>query len=337
MRSTRPRATRTDVAREAGVSVAVVSYVVNNGPRPVAPATRERVLKAISDIGYRPNGTARALKLGKTSSYGLVVPDISNTFFATMARSLQLELAATNAGLLIANSSDSSIAEDRILRVFLEREVDGIFFISASAQVGVINRARQDGIRAVILDRVPKNVDVSSVSSDNIAGAFEATAHLIGHGRQRIALIGGPADLPTASERALGWSRALTDAHLQVRPQWELSASFTRAGGRHAADQLFGGADDIPDAVFVASEQQALGVLTSAYEHGISVPDDMALATFDGTDDAVYSIPPLTTVAQPFTLLAKTAVDVMLNGTSEAVHRSCGHELIVRESCGCPS
>ncbi|WP_427018272.1 LacI family DNA-binding transcriptional regulator [Pseudarthrobacter sp. P1] len=325
--------TRVDVAREAGTSVAVVSYVVNGGPRPVAKSTRERVLAAIEAVGYTPNSIAQALASGVSGAYGLIVPDISNPFFAELAHELEEVLSTHGKVLLLGDSSESKVREQALLKMFLQRQIDGILFIGVDSDADV-QPAIDAGVQVVMLDRVDHRGSVSSVAVDNVAGARAATEHLIGHGYTRIGIIAGPPHLFTAGDRRGGWQSAMDAAALPVEPRWCLEADFSRRGGLDAGRRLFA-ADALPEAIFTSNEQQAVGVLVAAAEHGIRVPEDLAIITFDGTDDSEFSIPAISTVMQPLKDIAQAAVDLLTRPRDAGVvHKTCNFSLRLRTSCG---
>ncbi len=331
------RVNRDDVARLAGTSAAVVSYVVNHGPRPVAEATRKRVLDAIREIGYRPNGIAQALASGVSGVYGLIVPDISNLFFATLAHALEDSISARGRVLLLGDSAESTVRERELVSTFLRRQIDGILF------VGVENHASSDdsvmaavdaGVPVVMLDRVSGANSVSSVVVDNVAGALAATRHLIGHGYPDIAMISGPSHLSTTIDRERGWKQAMAQAKLSVNPEWLIRAPFSRKGGLAAGRTLLD-LVDVPRAVFVANEQQAVGLLVAASERKVTVPDDLAIITFDGTEDSEFTSPALSTVAQPLREIAEAAVDLLARPHSDPRSQVvCDFSLVLRESCG---
>ena len=332
---TNDRATRQDVARLAGTSVAVVSYVVNNGPRPVAATTRARVLAAIERTRYRPNGIAKALAAGSTRTYGLVVPDISNPFFAAMAHALEDELFAADRVLLLGDSAESSEREAEILSNLQQHQVDGLLLVGTDNHPRVQTLVEQ-GTPVVVLDRIADDSPAASVTVDNVAGAAVATRHLIEHGYDSIGLIGGPRELSTARDRTQGWRAAMVAAGLDVREEWMLHAGFNKAAGFAIGTELFA-RDSLPRALFVANDQQAIGVIRAASDAGLSIPDDLAIVTFDGTDDSAYSVPPLTTIRQPIEEIAKRAVALLLTPEAFDTNRvTCQFELIIRRSCGCP-
>ena len=330
---TAKRVTRGHVARAAGTSEAVVSYVVNNGPRPVAEATRRRVLEAIKSTGYRPNTIAKALASGSSGALGLVVPDIANPFFAALGRAIEDEVFATGRVLLLGNSAESGDREARLVSSFIERQVDGLLYVGVGHHAHV-EQALAAGVPVVVLDRYDPTLGVASVVVDNFEGAVIATEHLIEHGYRIIATVCGPSALFTAVERIGGWRKALKAAGLPNGDDLLVQAPFTRAGGHAAASALFD--RDMPDAVLVASEQQAIGLLAAAAERRIRVPEDVAMISFDGTDESRFSAPPLTTVTQPFQEIARAAVALARPlDPDDAKHVTCEVQLVRRRSCGC--
>lgn len=327
------RVTRGDVARAAGTSEAVVSYVVNNGPRPVASETRRRVLQAIETTGYRPNTIAKALASGSSGALGLVVPDIANPFFAALGRAIEDEVFASGRVLLVGNSAESGEREARLVSSFIERQVDGLLYVGVGHHAHV-EQALSAGVPVVVLDRYDPTLGVASVVVDNFEGAVIATQHLIDHGYRRIATVAGPSALFTAVERIGGWRKALKSAGLPNGDDLLVQAPFNRAGGYEAASGLFD--TNMPDAVLVASEQQAIGLLAAAAERGIRVPEDVAMISFDGTDESRFSTPPLTTITQPFGEIARYAVALARPlDADETKHLTCEVQLVRRRSCGC--
>jgi LacI family transcriptional regulator, galactose operon repressor len=321
--------TRSDVARRAGVSTAVVSYVVNNGPRPVAAATRMRVLAAMSELGYRPNATARALRLRRASAVGLVVPDISNIYFGSLAGVLSSRAFDAGLALLLGDSENSLARESAQIESLVGRQVDGLIIISldpgSSADTG--------GIPTVYLD-MRTQADQSVIAIDNYGGARLAVEHLEAHGRTRIAHIGGPIGGPGADERHRGWRDAVLACGLELDESLVRRREFSRLGGFEAGGELLR-LPDPPDAVFVSSDVQALGLLSAAHRLGVTVPRAVAVISFDGTEDAVFSDPPLTAIEQPVEEIAAAALNAVLDQHDEPVRTYVRVTLTARESCGC--
>lgn len=330
---------RADVARLAGTSPSVVSYVLNNGPRPVAPETRARVLAAIEKLGYRPNGIARSLRMSRSTTLGLVVPDTANPFFAHMARAI--EEAAFSAGytLLIGNAAESEQRQTAYTRSFLSRQVDGLFLVPAHGS-GLLDELRDTTVPWLALDRGFPEMSERAVRINNRDGAREATKHLLDHGRRGIACIAGPVDVLPAYERVEGWRDAVTAAGLDADGLALYHGPFGRRAGYEAALAMLHHRDDV-DAIFVASDEQAIGVLRALHELGRRCPEDVAVVSFDGIAEAEFSSPSLTTMAQPFAELGHAAVSRLLalmedpSPTTPCAVLSA--TLVPAESCGCVS
>ena len=329
---------RKDVAALAGVSPAVVSYVLNGGPRGVAPDTKARVLQAIEQLGYRPNGIARSLRTSRTMTLGLVIPDSSNPFFAELARAVEEAAFAAGYTLLVGNATEDEDRQTTYVRTFLQRQVDGILLVPAHGPVKCLTELRESGRPWVVLDRrVNALTDVSQVLVDSRGGAREATLHLLGHGRRNVACIAGPVDVTTTQDRVAGWRDALTESGLRPANKWLRHGPFGRWAGYQAmADLLDAGR---PDAVFVASDEQALGALRALAELGMKCPDDVAVVAFDGIASSAYAVPALSTMAQPFAQLGEQAIAHLVprisNESNTAEVSVLPVALVPRGSCGC--
>jgi LacI family transcriptional regulator len=330
------RARRKDVARLAGVSDAVVSYVLNNGPRPVASATRERVLKAITELNYRPNATARALRLQRTNVIGLLVPDISNPYFSEFAKVAQEACFSLGYALIVADSSIDEGREAAQVRALLERQVDGVidYGVQDTALLSLLTTA---GVPTVSMDSQMENPQVPKVAIDDYAASRDAVAHLVSHGHTRIGYIGGPRDVPVSRARWRGWRDVMTESAPEVKvDELVINPPFSRAGGAAGAADLLSRPSP-PTALFIASDLQAMGSLYACSVMGLSVPDDVAIISFDGTQETEYSVPPLTVVKQPVDELARTAVARVLDNDPSAgpTRTVIAHSLVLRRSCGC--
>lgn len=327
-------ATRADVAREANTSVAVVSYVINDGPRNVAPATRRRIQEAIARLDYRPNSVASALASGRTDVYGLVIPDISNRFFAEIAHAIGVTLQGTSKNLILGDSSDSKVQETALIEAFIRRRVDGLLCISVDEEPE-ISRAISSDIPVVMLDRPSKTLTAPTVAIDNIEAARAATDHLIeNHNHKEIGIVRGPTFLSTARDRYEGWSVAVREAGLFPSELWQAEGGFTREGGFYAGQQLLE-STQLPTAIFISNEQQAMGFIAAAAEQDIKIPEDIALITFDGTSDSLYSVPSMSTVQQPLQEIANVAVEMLETSGFDSTSKTCTFSLSLRRSCGC--
>lgn len=332
--SDRVGVTRADVARAAGVSPAVVSYVLRPGLRPVAPETRERVLAAVERLGYRPNAVAQALRGGPTSSIGMLVPDHTNPFFAELASAVEDLAFARGYVLLMGSTADDEEREAAYVRTFVDRRVDALLVVAARSHPELAIAAGA-GVPVVVLDRVPEGTGVSTVRTDGVSGAAVATRHLLDRGHAVIGAIAGPEHLTVTDDRLAGWRAALVEAGLPHGDDLVGHAPFTRAGGEDAALALLAARPDVT-AVFVSSDVQAAGVLSACARLGRAVPRDLAVVAFDGTRIAPHTQPPLTVVQQPVEQIARLAVDRLLartgGGPAEPTHDVLATELVVRGS-----
>jgi LacI family transcriptional regulator len=323
--------TRADVARYAGVSTAVVSYVVNDGPRRVAPETAARVRAAIEILKYRPNVNARALKKGSTDMLGLVLPDITNPFFAEYARALELAAAAHGYVLVVANSDANEAYESRIVSDLSNRHVDGLLIRTVLPPSG-FRAMTLPGRPIVLIDSPAPIPDHAAVGADARDGARVLVDHLITvHGHQSIPLITG--DEASTAPREQGWGEAF-QAH-DLPPGPILRTTFSRRGGYEAAQRLLSWATR-PTAIFAASDQICTGALKAIREAALRCPEDIAVVSYDGSSESEYCWPPLTVARQPIQAMAEAAVSMVLNPSPSADYQCFPTKLVIRESCGCP-
>lgn len=328
----KPAVTRNDVARLANVSSAVVSYVVNGGPKRVAPATAARVHSAIAALGYRPNAAARALKLGSSEMLGMIVPDATNPFFAALCQAVEIAAADRGYTVLIANSAGTLNGERRHLGNFASRRLDGVFLSSVLFEPDVRDLKAAE-VPVVLLDHSVETPGFSSVGVDLADGAGQAVKHLISHGHTKIGLIMGTNTGGDLDAREVGWRQGLEEAGLQAGPV--LRAPFSREGGYQAGKWLLN-STEMPTAVFASSDLLAVGMLLALHQAGIRVPQDLAIVSFDGSPEAEFSWPPLTTIAQPVEDMAVAAVEALVGDGAHLRNSVFPSRLITRSSCGCP-
>jgi LacI family transcriptional regulator len=327
------RATRDDVARLAKTSTAVVSYVINNGPRQVSEERRRRVLAAMAALDYYPNAHARSLAATETRTIGMIVPNISNAYFSELALAVEDEAVADGRLLFLGNSSEDSEREIAYLQSFIQQRVDGILIVGVT-QTSTIDTARRAGIPVVIVDRELGEPDVTTVSIDHRTSSRIATQHLLDHGHSTIACVIGPEHLSVAEQRLEGWADAIAAAGAASGPV--VRTAFSIDGGREAFAQL--GADgSLPTAVFVATDDQARGMIAAAHDAGVAVPEELAIVSIDGTREGAQGSPSLTAVRQPYRRLAQVALGALRDGDTggSARHVYVDSELVVGRSCGC--
>lgn len=298
--------TRADVARRAGVSPAVVSYVLRPGLRPVAAETRARVEEAVRELGYRPNAIAQALRSGPTKTIGLLIPDHTNPFFAELAQIIEDKMFERGYVIMLGTTGENRDREGQYIRTLVDRQVDALILIAPRAHPDIAAAARS-GVPVVALDRVPDATGVSTVRVDSLDGARSGVEHLVSLGHARIGIIAGPAEIDVTDDRINGWSQALRDHRLEPTPELVEHAPFSRSGGELAMSALMSGRGCT--AVLASSDVQAIGALTHCREIGIAVPGDVSVVTFDGTELSRHAAPRLTAVVQPLREIAEQAVD----------------------------
>lgn len=322
-----------EVAALAGVSVGTVSNVLNS-PGKVAEATALRVQRAIDDLGFVPNGAARQLRAGRSTSIGFVVLDVSNPFFTDVARAAEERAVEDGWGLLIANSDERADREAAHLDLFEEHRVGGILISPVEEVMPRLERLRQRGIPSVLVDRLATTPGWSSVSVDDVLGGRAAAEHLLSTGRRRLLFVGGPLDLQQVRDRLRGARQAVAaieGAVLDVLPIAGLTMQQGVAAGREVLALA-----RRPDAVFAANDLVALGVLQGvALNGGVRVPDDLAIVGYDDIDFAAAAAVPISSVRQPRHRIGVSALDLLLGeieGRDERRRIVLEPELIVRES-----
>jgi len=325
--------TRADVARYAQVSSAVVSYVVNEGPKKVAPATAARVREAIEVLGYSPNISARSLKRGTTEMLGLVLPDIGNPFFADYAHEVTVAAADQGYALLVATSEGRGPTETQLVNDLVSRRVDGLMITTVWSQWDLA-KVRHPDPPTVLLNCPYAAPGYASVGPAALEGTRQVVGHLIDvHGHRSIGLVMGESseeDIPPVRER--GWLEALASAGLPPGPIGR--RPFTREGGHEIGLKMLTSAEP-PSAIFASSDLLAIGVLRAARELSLNVPNDVALVSFDGTSESEYCWPPLTVTRQPVREMAKAAVRAVLDPERPLSNELFDMELVIRNSCGC--
>lgn len=334
--------TRKDVAQLAGVSPAVVSYVINDGSRPVAPGTRARVVAAIDALGYRPNRLAASLRSNKSHTVGVLVPDSSNPFFAELARAI--EDAAFDRGytILLGNAKEIPSREVAYVCEFLDRQVTGIAIIPSDGPAEWASHLVGREVPCVMVDRqiveigALADLEPPIVRSAGEQGGYEAVRHLLEHGRRRLGFVAGPEGLPQAEERIEGARRAIRERSLDPDAVPIRRGPFNVAAGYRETRDLLAEHPEL-DAIFISSDIQALGVLRALTEAGRTVPEDVALVSYDGIQLSGYTSPPLTTVQQNFVELGREVLDALVGDRDPSAARSTvvGTSLRVRSSCGC--
>lgn len=330
-----------DVASRAGVSVGTVSNVLNH-PERVHPSTLAAVHTAIAELGFVRNDAARQLRAGRSSSLGLIVPDVRNPFFTDIARGVEDRATAAGLAVLLGNSENQIDRESVYLDLFEEQRVHGVLISPHDAVDERLHRLQARGIPTVLIDRADERGEFSSVTVDDVAGGQLAAEHVLALGRRRLAFVGGPVALRQVADRLEGVRRAV-DAVGDARLEVVAVEATTVPAGRSAGASIAARAPrDRPDAIVAANDLLAVGVLHALVMHGgIRVPDDVAVVGYDDIDFAATAIVPLTSVRQPSVEIGATGVGLLLDQAAEPslAPRQVvfAPELVVRASTVAPS
>ena len=294
-----------DVAQAAGVSTATVSRVLANSTA-IKPETRQRVLDAVQALNYRPNLTARSLRVQKSNKIGLVVSDIRNPFFTAIGRAVEDAAYEQGYSLLICNTDEDSKKEELYLNLLFDQNVAGIIF-SPTQKFNPSAQTQHNHIPFVIIDRAIENYYSDMVLLDNISAATDLTNHLIESGYQRIAGLFGDASL-TGQERSRGFHKALKDHQLRPVAAHFISARIEKG---YEATLALMNASERPDAIFTSNSMLTAGALKALRDLKIKIPQDIALVGFDETLWGELVDPPITVIAQPNEEIGRTATELL--------------------------
>ncbi|WP_243042041.1 LacI family DNA-binding transcriptional regulator [Dyella sedimenti] len=332
---TTKKATIKDVAREAKVSIASVSRVLN-GLGGVTADTQEAVRQAAARLHYVPDSAARSLITGRTHTIGAVLPDLYGEFFSELIRGIDLAARARGLHLLVSSSHDG--VEDAAAAVRAMRgRVDGLIVLSQFVDQAFLEKNLPADLPAVLLDSPVDNPRYPAINIDNDAGAQAMVGHLLDVGHASVAFITGPSGNFDAQQREKGY-RAAMAAHAPHMPLNIIAGDFTEESGYRAGRELLAQRPR-PQAVFAANDMMAVGCLYAFKEAGLDVPGDIALAGFDDILIARYVTPALSTVRVSITDLGKSAL-LLLTGLMEGkahtspATRTLGCDVVVRDSCG---
>lgn len=326
-----------DVARHANVSITTVSRVLNQTEHAVNSETRERVLKAIEELGFYPNAMARGLHLNKTKTIGLIIQDITNPYYPSIVRGVEDAAQELGYTVILANAYRSRERTTKYLNVLREKRVDGIIFTGG----GAVKDAAEDKffdrnqIATVVIGK-SCNAKLPSVQVNNIQASREACEYLITLGHQKIVTITGPEDSTTVIDRLEGYKQALKAHGLEPRDEWIFQGNFEFESGYNAVNRILEVYDNQKTAIFVQNDMMAIGVMKALQENNLRIPEDIAVLGFDNIPLASFVTPMLSTVAVPVYELGRTAMRIMSDLQS-------GHEvsrittlptkLLLRQSC----
>jgi LacI family transcriptional regulator len=303
------RVTRKEVARQAGVSTATISYVINNGPRPVAAETRERILRAIEQLGYYPNELARSLRRQQTTTIGLVIPDLLNPVYASLARSLEKICFEHGYVVVVCSTNRDMDKERRFAELLRAKQVDGVVFLPDSASLEAIDILCQAHVPVVVLEHdVPGQ---HCITLNDLRGGMIGTGHLLDLGHRRIGFIQQEPNYTTSRRRLEGSFLALRQAGLEPDPGLVVACESDHAAGAAAMDRLLALAEP-PSAVFAHNDVIALGAMHAIQKAGLFVPGDISVMGYDDIASAAFFAPALTTISYPKDAMARSAAQHLL-------------------------
>jgi transcriptional regulator, LacI family len=287
-----------DVAREANVSMATVSRVVNGNPN-VKPATRKKVLEVIERLGYRPNAVARGLASKRTTTVGVIIPDISNTFFAELARGIEDVATMYKYNIILSNSDQNKEKEFHLLNTMLGKQVDGLIFMSGNVTAEHVEEFKKANIPIVLAGSIEESGTIPSVNIDYEKALYEMTKAFIDRGHKKIAFVSGPLHEPINKLKKLeGYKRALREAGIPFQEEYLIEGDDSYESGLDAAEKILE-LDERPGAICVSTDEMAIGVIHGLQDQGYQIPDDFEIISADHTRLAYMCRPQLTAVVQP--------------------------------------
>lgn len=307
-----------DVADRAQVAVGTVSNVLNHPDR-VAERTRVRVTEAIADLGFVRNDAARQLRAGQSRTIGLIVLDIGNPFFSSLARAAEDSAAERGSTVVLGDSGHDVGREARYIDVFEQQRVQGMLISPVGDLTFRLEMLHSRAVPVVLVDRKDDLRIFNSVSVDDEAGGYLAVRHLLDGGRRRIAFVGAGSSIQQVADRMAGARRAIGE-YPDASLEFVLAEAMTVLAGRAAGERIVqGGTPGMPDGIFCANDLLAIGVMQAVLLiGGLRVPEDLALIGYDDIDFAESAVVPLSTIRRPTGLMGRTAVELLLGEIDDA-------------------
>jgi LacI family transcriptional regulator len=327
-----------DVARHAGLSVTTVSRVMNNSGY-YSPKTLEKVEQAVRLLDYRPNLNARSLKGKSTFLVGLIIPDLSNTFYTNLANTVLACLRARGYNMILFTNEEDPVKDLCYLKILEEQHVDGILYTHPTdgSNTVCLHEMTERGIPIVEVNRQREGGFLDAVLADNLRGVKQAMEYLLQLSHRKIALVSGSSNTITGEERLLGYRTAIEEIGIEVNPDYIKMGSFTREHGEIAAEELLS-LKERPTAIFAGNNRIILGVLRTLQRNNVRVPADISLVAFDDTEWLSVWNPPISVVDIAVNEMAQLAVDLLIrrmtaNETLKPLTYYLSTNLITRQSC----
>lgn len=299
-----------DVAKQAGVATMTVSRVINNSGY-VSEATRAKVEAAIAELGYVPNMLGPSLRFNQTNTLALVLTDITNPFWTTLARGVEDAAQEKGYSVILCNTDESLQKQEQYLTMLLKRRIDGFLFVPAGDKAEPVHLIQKQNIAVVILDRNIPNVDVDIVRGDSFGGAYQLTRHLIELGHKEITILSGPKNISTSVERVAGFCQAMEEAGLSYNNKNIIWGSFSQIMGIEMAKEALQ-ITPRPTAFVAVNNFIANGAWQAITQANLSVPKDISLVTFDDIPATIAPDPFLTVAVQPAYDMGYKATQLLL-------------------------
>lgn len=325
-----------DVAKEAGVSIATVSRVLNDIDV-VNEETKKKVQEAIKKLGYRPNIVARSLKTQRTRTIGIIVPDISSQIYPEIVRGAEDVANIYKYNVMLCNSDCDGEKEKEYLKVLSEKMVDGVLYMSSFLDDETLDLINELNIKTILVETTNKDNALPSVTIDNVAGAYEATKHLLEKGRKNIAFIGiSQSDKNAWGMRYEGYEKALNEAGISVNPELCYFNNLKIKSGKVGVEQILSSGINV-DGIVCASDEIAMGAINTLRANGKDVPTDVSVIGFNGIEMARNFYPSITTIEQPMYDMGSVAMRMLIkllnNQEIENPHFELDYKFIDGESC----
>jgi len=321
-----------DIARECKVSATTVSRALNNS-KEISKKTRELILKTCEERGYIPNSSARSLILNKTNMIGLLIPDITNQYYAYVSKGVSSYLEKIGYGLVLCNSDRNKENENRYINFLSQRRVDGIIIIPVKPKVEDYKKIIQN-LPLVMADNYVDGLEISYVGNDNYSGAKKIVYHMLKQGYRKIGVILGDKSSSASNERLKAYKDVLIEHNIEIKNEILLNSSATFEDGFKLAEILI---NQKVDAIFTINDSVAMGVMKYCHMNNIGIPKDIGIAGYDDIEQAAMLPVPLTTVHQRKFELGKTVAKILIdeinNNQSAKQKIILQPELIIRKSC----
>lgn len=325
-----------EIARICGVSKATVSRVINNSPQGVGPETREKVLKTIRELNYRPNALARSVATSRSGTIGLIIPDVGNFFYPKIIRGVTDYMDRCGYNVIVANSDYDPDREAQQLLRLVDRRVDGILLCSGVSNKDFLADFRKHNIPLALLGRnFDNSCSDASIIGDNVRGAYKSASHLIQGGSRRVVYVEGNPHVAGSKQRLLGYKQAHTEFGLPVRKEFIISGEYSIEFGQKTAQRLLESGLEF-DAIMTGSDLIAIGILSQLIKSGVRVPEDIEVIGFDNIELTTVVTPMLSTISKPHYEMAQhiseQLIRIIQGETIPLPHTVVEPQLVLRDT-----